>query len=80
MDGLYILAIPAGAIIFYLLYRVSVITLKKLKVEIFPSYPFDMFIPKSSEWSVGYFIIIVLLLALLTYLIIKGNFYPAGPA
>ena len=76
----YILAIPTGVVIFYLLYRISVITLRKLKIEIFQSYPFDMFIPKSGEWSVGYFIIIVLLLVLLTFFIVKGNFYPTGPA
>lgn len=76
----YILTIPAGIIIFYLLYRVSVTTLRKLRIEIFPSYPFDMFIPKSGEWSVGYFITIVLFLVLLTYFIVKGNFYSAGPA
>ncbi len=75
-----ILLVFLGSIVFFLLYKISTSTLKKLKIEVFQSYPFDMFIPRSGEWSIEYFIIIVLLLALLIFFVVKGSFYPMGPA
>lgn len=67
-----------GIAIFYLIYKTSIATLKRLKVDIFPNYPFDMFMPNSGKWSVGYFLTLVLFLILLAFFIIKGNFYPSG--
>lgn len=54
-------------------------SLKKLKPEVFSSYPFDLFFPAEGKWSVGYFLIILLFLGALVYFVIKGNFY-FGPA
>lgn len=75
-----IIVIVVSFLIFYLLFRLSTATLKKLKIEVFQSYPFDMFIPNSGAWSIGYFLIAIIVLGALVFFFIKGNFYIVGPA
>lgn len=71
--GLVIIAV------FYFAYYVSTSSIKKLKTQILPFYPFDLFYTHGEAWSLGYFIIIILTLGILIFLLLKGNFY-AGPA
>ena len=72
-----IILVIVSVVVFYLSYRITIASLKKLKAEIIPYYPFDKFFPKSGKWSVVYFLLTVLFLGALVYLIIKGNFYMA---
>ena len=74
------IALAVGIILlFYLTFYLTIGSLKRLRVEIFSYYPFDRFFPRSGEWSVGYFLIAILLLGLLIFFLIKGEFY-LGPA
>lgn len=66
-------------IIFYFVYYITTNSLKKLKMEILSSYPFDLFIPSGGRWSISYFLIVVLFLGLLIYFLSKGGMY-LGPA
>lgn len=54
---------------------VTVLSLRKLKVEVFEYYPFDKFFPQSGEWSIFYFLVVVLLLGGLIFILAKGGFY-----
>jgi len=65
----------ALALISYFIFYLSTASLKKLKTDIFSSYPFDLFFPHEGTWSVGYFLIAILLLGLLIYFLSKGGFY-----
>lgn len=67
------------ACFFIVAFYVSTSSLKKLKTSIFQSYPFDVFFPQGGTWSVGYFLVAILLVGLLIYLLVKGEFY-LGPA
>lgn len=62
-------ALSAGAL--YL----TIFSLKKLKIEVFEYYPFDRFFPQSTQWSVFYFLIVILLLGGLIFIMAKGGFY-----
>lgn len=77
----YIKIIVAAIIaaIFYLIFYLSTASLKKLKTGIFQSYPFGLFIPEGGTWSIGYFLVIIVLLGLLIFLGFKGNLF-LGPA
>ncbi len=55
----------------------TLLSIRKLKIEVFPYYPFDKFFPQAGSWSVLYFLIIILLLGVLIFLISKGGFYLA---
>jgi len=74
-----IVLIIALSAIFYFIYYLSTFSLKKLKIEAFQSYPFNLFFPSGGAWSVGYFILIILLLSFLIFFELKGGFY-LGPA
>ena len=63
----------------YIVYVITIKSLRGLKTEILPSYPFDLFIPRSGTWSVGYFLILLVFLALLVVFLINGKFV-FGPA
>lgn len=63
----------------YLVYRITMRSLGKLKTEILSSYPFDLFIPKNGTWSIFYFLTLILFLGLIIYLMVNGKFY-MGPA
>jgi len=67
------------SILFYFIFYITTLSLRKLKLEAFNSYPFDTFFPQGGTWSVGYFLISILLFGVLIYLLLNGNFY-AGPA
>lgn len=62
-------------IIFAFSFYLTAKSLKKLKPEILSYYPFDRFFPQSSGWSIGYFLIIILFLALLLIFLVRGEFY-----
>jgi len=62
-----------------LAFNITIITLRKLKFEVLPYYPFDRFSPQSAKWSLLYFFTVVLFLGALAYLLIRGNF-SFGPA
>ncbi len=64
----------------YLIYYITTGSLKKLKKEAFASYPFDLFFPHGGTWSVGYFLIMILVFGALIYFLIKGKFFLVGPA
>jgi len=59
----------------YFIFYLSVSSLKKLKTNIFSSYPFDLFFPHEGAWSIGYFLIAIILLGLLIFFLSKGGFY-----
>ena len=63
----------------YLVYRITMRSLGKLKTEILSTYPFDLFIPKNGSWSIFYFLTMILFLGLIIYLMVNGKFY-MGPA
>lgn len=67
------------SILFYVIFYLTTLSLRKLKLEAFNAYPFDTFFPQGGTWSVGYFLIVILLFAGLIFLLLNGNFY-AGPA
>lgn len=66
-------------LVFYLIYYASTYSLKKLKIGVFSSYPFSLFFPEGTTWSIGYFLLVVLLLGLLVYLGFQGKLF-FGPA
>lgn len=74
-----IIVIVSITAIFYFIFYLSTYSLKKLKIEVFPSYPFGLFFPEGGVWSIGYFLLIILLLGLLTYFGFKGGLF-LGPA
>ena len=74
-----VVAAAATLFILYVTFSTTAMSLRKLKTDIFSSYPFEVFFPRSGEWSVGYFLIVILFLGLLIYFLEKGNFY-FGPA
>jgi hypothetical protein len=74
-----IIAATVAILFCYIGFRVTTLSLRKLKTEVFSYYPFDRFFPQSGVWSTGYFLIIILLLGILVYLLAKGGFY-LGPA
>lgn len=67
------------AAVSYLIFFLSTASLKKLKTGIFQSYPFGLFIPEGGTWSIGYFLLIILLLGLLIFLGFKERLF-LGPA
>lgn len=74
-----IVATLATLIFSYIVYRITMNSLKKLKTEILSSYPFDLFIPKNGSWSIFYFLTVILFLGAIIYLMVNGGFY-VGPA
>ncbi len=72
---LKILLIIALFSISYVIFYLSTSSLKKLRTDIFSSYPFDLFFPREGVWSIGYFLIAILLLGLLIFFLSKGGFY-----
>lgn len=77
----YMKIIVASVIIavFYLIFFLSTLSLRKLKTGIFQSYPFGLFFPEGGTWSIGYFLLIILLLGLLIFLGFKERLF-LGPA
>jgi len=59
----------------FLVFYLTAHSLRKLKMEVLPYYPFDRFFPQSGTWSVLYFLIVVIFLGALAYLLAKGGFY-----
>lgn len=74
-----IIGVVSLSLLFYLTYRITTGSLKKLKMEVLNTYPFDLFIPKGGAWSISYFLIMVIFLGLLIYFFLSGKFY-IGPA
>lgn len=74
-----ILVATGLSFLFYFIFYLTTLSLKKLKLEAFSSYPFDTFFPQGGNWSVGYFLITILLFGILIFFLLKGNFY-VGPA
>lgn len=72
---LKMLIIAAFFSISYVIFYLSTSSLKKLKTDIFSSYPFDLFFPHEGVWSVGYFLIAIIMLGLLMFFLMKGGFY-----
>lgn len=68
--GVILTGISAAA--FY----ITLTSIKKLKIGILPYYPFDKFIPQAGQWSVLYFLIIIVLIGALIFLLSRGGFYP----
>jgi hypothetical protein len=62
-------------LMWYFTYKLTTGSLKKLKPEILTTYPFDLIFPQGGKWSIGYFLLIVIFLAAIVYLLVKGNFY-----
>lgn len=56
-------------------FYITIISLRKLKVDVFAYYPFDKFFPQSGSWSILYFVVVVIFLGALIYLLAKGGFY-----
>jgi len=54
---------------------VALTSVRRLKTEVTPFYPFDVFFPQGGAWSVGYFLIAIVVLTLLIYFMVKGGFY-----
>lgn len=69
-----IIFVILSVLVLILVYFLTTGSLKKLKTDILSSYPFDLFFPHESNWSVGYFLIVIIFLGVLIYLMIKGNF------
>ncbi len=61
--------------LFYIIFYLTTLSLRKLKLEAFHSYPFDTFFPGGGAWSVGYFLMIILLFGVLIFLLLNGGFY-----
>jgi hypothetical protein len=79
-DNLFKIIVAVGVSAFTLLaFKITVSSLKKLKFEVLPYYPFDRFSPQSQKWSLLYFFIVTLFLGALIFLLMKGNFN-FGPA
>lgn len=66
-------------LIFATIFYLSIASLRKLRPEILPSYPFSLFFPEEKTWSVGYFLVIIVLLSFLVVLGFNGRFV-FGPA
>lgn len=64
---------------FYLIFFLSTYSLKNLRIEIFKSYPFDPFLPRGGTWSIGYYLIIIILLGIIVYLGFERKLF-LGPA
>jgi len=64
-----------AAIVFCAIFYITITSLKRLKTEISLSYPFDIFFPKEGQWSVGYFLVVIIVLGFLIFFLVKGNFY-----
>jgi hypothetical protein len=62
-------------LLFCVAFFLTVFSLKRLKTEISLSYPFDLFFPKGGNWSIGYFLIVIIFLAALIFFMLRGNFY-----
>lgn len=73
--AVYTGVILLGALAFFLTTK----SLKSLKKDATPYYPFDLFLPKSGTWSVGYFLVLIIFLSLFVFFLMKGGFY-RGPA
>lgn len=63
--GIAIIAVVYGV------YYLTTTSIKKLKMEVLPYYPFDRFSPGSKKWSVLYFIILVIFIAALAFFLAK---------
>jgi hypothetical protein len=74
-----IVTIVVLVILVAFVYSVTTKSLKKLKPQMFSSYPFDLFFPHEGRWSVGYFFVLITFLTILVLLLLKGGFY-VGPA
>lgn len=61
--------------ILYLAYTITILSLKRLKSENISYYPFDKFFPKSSKWSILYFLITIIFLGALAFFMTKGEFF-----
>lgn len=61
--------------LFYFIFYATTLSLRKLKLEAFNSYPFDTFFPQGGTWSIGYFLLVILLFGVLIFLLLNGNFY-----
>jgi hypothetical protein len=79
-DNLFKIIVILGVSAFtFIAFKITISSLKKLKFEILPYYPFDRFSPQSQKWSLLYFFIITFFLGALIFLLMKGNFN-FGPA
>jgi len=79
-DNLFKIIVILGVSTFTVLaFKITVSSLKKLKFEVLPYYPFDRYSPQSQKWSLLYFFIVTLFLGALIFLLTKGNFN-FGPA
>jgi len=65
MIGIALAAFVLG--VFYF----TTLSIKKLKMEVLPYYPFDRFSPGSKKWSVLYFLILIIFLAGLAFFLAK---------
>lgn len=65
--------------VFYFSFYFTTASLKKLKIEAFQNYPFGLFFPQGGAWSIGYFLLVILILGLLVFFEVKGGFI-LGPA
>lgn len=79
LNYIKVLVSIALSLVFYFVFYLTTLSLKKLKLEAFSSYPFDTFFPQGGNWSVGYFLIAILLFGVLIFLLLNGGFY-ASPA
>jgi len=73
----YIVIITVTVLIFIFItsFKIAITSVKRLKTEIGPFYPFDIFFPQGGTWSVGYFLIAIIVLGLLIFFMAKGGFY-----
>ena len=79
-DNLFKIIVILGVSTFTVLaFKITVSSLKKLKFEVLPYYPFDRYSPQSQKWSLLYFFIVTFFLGTLIFLLTKGNFN-FGPA
>jgi uncharacterized BrkB/YihY/UPF0761 family membrane protein len=79
-DNLFEIIVVLGIAAFILFaFKITISSLKKLKFEVLPYYPFDRYSPQSQKWSLLYFFIVTFFLAALIFLLTKGNFN-FGPA
>jgi hypothetical protein len=74
-----IIAVLGVSVFTVLAFETTVFSLKKLKFEVLPYYPFDRFSPQSQKWSLLYFFIVTFFLGTLIFLLMKSNFN-FGPA
>ncbi len=70
-----IIALIVLASLFISFFYFATTSVKRLKTEVTPFYPFDVFFPQGGAWSVGYFLIALIVLSLLIYFMVKGGFY-----